>query len=189
MRVATSPAGRLEASSSATIQIDESQWFGRLDAEQSFSLGIPDRAGWPFGEIELEAKGGVWWEDAERDVDAFFVETVTVGGLVALGAGFRRPFRSWDPRCSAASIPPAADRSSTSEASREITAQYVDLKATFFEDVDLLAGLRIEQIFIESENDPFTGELQFGDRPADLPDGLPLLRSRRHRPRRASSGT
>ena len=161
-------------------QIDESQWFGRLDAEQSFSLGIPDRVGWPLGEIELEARGGAWWEDAERDIDAFFVETVTLGGLSQwsldsatlpeLGSSL---FGRLDPL--------SADRSSTSKSSREITAEYVDFKATFLEDVDLLAGLRFEQIFIDSENDPFTGELQFGGRPADLPDGLPLLRSGRHR--------
>ena len=149
-------------------QIDESQWFGRLDAEQSFSLGRPDRAGWPLGEIELEAKGGVWWEDAERDVDAFFVETVTLNGqsqwaldsptLQQLGSSL---FHRLDPF--------SAGRSTTSKSSREITAEYVDLKATFLEQVDVLAGLRFEQISIESENDPFTGQNQPFNRPQIFP--------------------
>jgi outer membrane receptor protein involved in Fe transport len=148
-------------------QIDESQWFGRLDAEQSFSLGIPDRVGWPFGEIELEAKGGAWWEDAKRDIDAFFVETVSLGGLSQwsldsatlpeLGSSL---FDRLDPL--------GAGRSTTSKSEREITAEYVNFKATFLDDVDLLAGLRFEQIFIDSENDPFTGQTQFG-RPQTFP--------------------
>jgi TonB-dependent receptor len=162
---ASGPAGGIVLSEN---QIDESQWFGRLDVEQSFSLGgVPDRVGWSLGEIEFKTKGGVWWEDAKRNVDALFVETVTVNGLSSwfldsatlpgLGSSL---FDRLDPL--------SATRSTTSKSSREITAEYVDLKATFAEDVDLLAGLRFEQISIESQNDPFTGEVNFG-RPVTFP--------------------
>jgi TonB-dependent receptor len=149
-------------------QIDESQWFGRLDAEQSFSLGAPDRVGWPLGEIEFETRGGVWWEKAKRDVDSSFVENATVNGqsqwaldsptLPGLGS-------SLFPRLETST----GDRSTTSKSSREITAEYVDFKTTFGEQVDLLGGVRFEQILIDSENDPFTGEIQFGSRPATFP--------------------
>ena len=148
-------------------QIDESQWFGRLDAEQDLSFGIPDRAYWPLGEVDLKVKGGVWWEDAKRDVDASFVETVSLGGLSQwsldsatlpqLGSSL---FRRLDPL--------NGTRNTTSKASREVTAEYLDLKATFAEQVDLLAGVRFEQIFIDSKNNPFTGEFQF-NRPVTFP--------------------
>jgi outer membrane receptor protein involved in Fe transport len=53
-------------------------------------------------------------------------------------------------------------RNSDSDASREIWAWHFDAKLTLWEMLDLIAGLRIEELLIESNNQPFTGEDRFG---------------------------
>jgi len=49
-------------------------------------------------------------------------------------------------------------RGTTNESSREIEAYHFGLKATLWERLDLLGSFRLENIVIESNNDPFTGE-------------------------------
>lgn len=144
---------------SSRIDVDEHQYFARADAEQDLDLGE---------RVALNLKAGLWWEQARREVDSFFVETVTVSGrsqwligaptLNQLGGTL---FGSFDPA--------SGDRNATAEASREITAGHLSARLTLFEDLDLLGGLRIEKIFIDSKNDPFTGEPSLGGRPGTFP--------------------
>jgi TonB-dependent receptor len=141
------------------IDVEEVQWFGRLDAKQHVEL---------LDFVDLEATSGVWWEKADRDVDALFVETVTVGGqsqwfldsptLPQLGSTL---FDRFDAS--------RGDRKSTNDSQREITAGHASLKLTLWEDLDLFGGLRFEEIHIESNNTPFTGEAFQFNRPPIFP--------------------
>lgn len=143
---------------SSQTEIEETQYFARVDADQDVELA-------PYASLNLKA--GLWWEQAKRDVDAFFVETVTVGGLSqwlidspSLGGLGGTLFDRFDPA--------SGNRNATTEGSREITAGHASAKLTLFEDLDLLGGLRIEHIFIDSKNSPFTGEFAF-NRPGTFP--------------------
>jgi len=143
---------------SSQVEIDERQYFVRGDADQDVDLA-------DF--VSLNLKAGFWWEDAKRDVDASFLETVTVGGLsqwsldapTLYGLGSTL-FDRFDPS--------TALRQSTTKSSREITAGHAGAKLTFWDDVDLLGGLRVEHIFIDSKNSPFTGEFNY-QRPTTFP--------------------
>ena len=150
--------GQQGAIVSSRTNIEEEQYFARIDAEQEIEL--TEFAG-------LTARAGLWWEQSDRDVDAFFVENVTVGSasqwLLAsptLGNLGGTLFDRFDPITS--------DRSAQNESSREILAGHANLKLTLFEDLDLLGGARIEELFIDSKNQPFTGEFQLL-RPATFP--------------------
>ena len=138
--------------------VKETQYFARLDAEQEVALS--DFA-------QLDFKTGLWWEKAKRDVDATFVENVTVNGRSqwALGSPSLSElgntlFDQFDPN--------PAIRNSQTEASKEITAGHAQLKLTLWESFDVLGGVRYENIYIDSKNSPFTGEEQLG-RPATFP--------------------
>lgn len=143
----------------STVDVEEIQWFGRLDAKQDYAV---------HDDVELEFKTGVWWEKANRDVDATFVETVTVNGqsqwfldastLPELG---RSLFDRFDPS--------RGDRASENDSEREVTAGYWNLKATLWDDLDVYGGLRFEDIQIESVNSPFTGEAFQFNRPPIFP--------------------
>jgi len=52
-------------------------------------------------------------------------------------------------------------RTNTNETDREILGLALRSKATVWEKLDLLGGVRVEQIEITSENDPFTGSFEF----------------------------
>ncbi len=138
--------------------VKEKQYFARLDVEQEFAL--TDFA-------QLNFRTGLWWEQSKRDVDATFIEGYTVNAgsqwsldsptLPELG---RTLFDRLDPD--------SRFRSSQTESSKEITAGHAHLKLTLWESFDLLGGLRYESIFIDSKNEPFTGEVQYG-RPGTFP--------------------
>src|SRR5262249_47759826 len=53
----------------------------------------------------------------------------------------------------------ASLRDTVSDSLREISAGGAGMKATLFEDLDLLGGLRLERIRLESNNNAFTGEI------------------------------
>jgi len=140
------------------VDIEEAQYFARLDAEQDFEI---------FDYAMLNFGTGIWWEKSKRDVEALFAENVTVGTssqwlldsptLSNLGDTL---FDRFDDG--------SAERSSETQASREITAGNTHLKLTLWEKFDFLGGLRYENIFIDSKNSPFTGEFQFA-RPTTFP--------------------
>ena len=69
-------------------------------------------------------------------------------------------------------------RPATSELKREVRAWHGQLKLTFFDDLDLIGGLRIEDLRITSENDPFEGRCGSelfvdGECPPPPPGGVP----------------
>jgi TonB-dependent receptor len=150
-------------------EIDESQHFGRFDA--AYERGFFDDL------VLLKVGGGGWFESAERTVASSFLESPTVDGssqFVLFGE---------TEQALADSILDSLDRSegalsglreTESEASRDVTAWNLDAKATLWDRVDLLGGVRLEKISIESRNDPFTGEDRFGA-PAIFPEAYLFL--------------
>ena len=137
--------------------IEETQDFARVDADYERELGE---------RVKLRVNGGLWYEKADRDVDSSFLESPTVGG----SSQFAIPGQTIEDLGQAILdiLQRGADgdliglRSTTNESSREIKAWNLGSKATLFEKVEVLGGVRRESIFIESLNEPFTGEEQFG---------------------------
>ena len=148
----------------SSTEIDETQDVARVDAEYERDLSET---------VRVKVNGGFWYEQADRDVESSFLEGPTVGGssqfaipgdsLEELGKGL---YDQLDPS--------SGFRETTNQSSREIQAWSVSGKATLWERLDLLAGLRIEDVFIESRNDPFTGETIFSA-PAIFPSAYLLF--------------
>jgi TonB-dependent receptor len=143
--------------------IDEDQWFGRLDAEYQM-----DPTDW----LTTEMRVGGWLERASRDVDSNFIDQLNVqvnpnclNEFVICAGDTTRPvifgdsleelgFRLFNDAFQL-DDPNQRLRQNQSEAKREIEAIGLGAKATLWEDLDLLGGVRIESLYIESENDPF----------------------------------
>lgn len=150
-------------------RVEEDSRFYRMDADYEFDLADQSR---------FEILGGVWFERADRTVDSAFLETPTV------------PTDTTDPNCFPSTSSTFAcigqtalalgenifgvlgisngnldgSRTTTNESSRSIDAWHLNGKLTFWEKLDLFGGARVEQIEIESRNDPFlvdpvTGEI------------------------------
>jgi TonB-dependent receptor len=150
--------------------IDEEQYFARLDGE--YKLAPLD---WLGGEI----RSGLWYEHAKRDVDSRFLSndklSVTGSCTEAQGcitSGSPTDYVIWGDNLSqvgqrvfstALLRNPdgtfASTKTTTSEATREVQALHIDGKATFWDDVDVLGGVRLEWLQIESKNDPFQRNL------------------------------
>jgi len=151
-------------------EIEENQYFARISLDYEVDL---------LRNLAAELRGGFWFEQANRDVESDFVVTTTgdptqpgvrtfsggpstdysVTGSTPIEMG-RRVFLGAqldDER-----------RKQKSDTKREITAYDGELKLIAFEDVDVIAGLRIENLRIETRNDPFTGFC--GNQPVQ-PDG------------------
>jgi TonB-dependent receptor len=148
-------------------EVEETQNFGRFDAEYEIPFEIPK-----LDEVVVKLNAGGWFERSDRDVAASFLESPTVDGSSRIEIDGDDPeqlgenvFGELDPEEDGR---PSNQRDTTSKASRDVTAWDVGAKATFWDRVDLLAGVRREKIEIESLNDPFTGgttsqrELPFG---------------------------
>jgi TonB-dependent receptor len=144
--------------------ISEDQYFGRLDADYEFE---------PAELATLTLSTGIWYESADRNVDSSFLQNPTVGrssqfaiaseNLEDFGALiFDRLDRDADGTISGL-------RENANDSSREIAAWNLRSKAVLWEDFDVLAGLRLESIQIESNNDPFTGSLAFDGSPQIFP--------------------
>ncbi|MEM7412562.1 MAG: TonB-dependent receptor [Myxococcota bacterium] len=136
-------------------EIDEDQIFGRADLEYAFE---------PLADLVVNLNAGVWYEFAERDVESRFSNTLSAvpGRPGVLGAGtiFAIQGRTIEEMGSRVFRGVGLDSPldvRTSEGEREILAGHFGGKFTFFEDLDLLGGVRLEQLRIESNNDPFTG--------------------------------
>jgi outer membrane receptor protein involved in Fe transport len=68
------------------------------------------------------------------------------------------------------SINGGSPRTSINDSTREIQAGNAGLKATLWERLDLLGGLRVEDIFIDSQNVPYTGGSPRFGAPGTFPD-------------------
>lgn len=149
---------------SNTNTIDETQWFGRFDVDYTRALLDP---------LTLRVASGFWYERAKRDVESTFLESPTVAGTSQFAIPGDTPqdlgntlFEALDQSAATGAV--SGLRDATSQGDRKIRAYYFDAKATLFERVDLLGGVRLEHIRIASNNDPFTG--------ATLPsDGSPVI--------------
>jgi TonB-dependent receptor len=154
---------------SSRNEISERQGFGRVDLDYEIPV---------HEDVTLKLTTGAWYEDASRDVDSDFLESPTVGGISQFSISGESPLEL------AENVPEDLDRTvdeegqpgnlsglreSSNESSREIQAWHLGGKATLYEQVDVLAGFRLESIFIESLNDPFTGELALDGSPAIFP--------------------
>jgi outer membrane receptor protein involved in Fe transport len=155
--------------------IDEKQGFGRLDADYERSVSE---------EVIVEVSSGGWYEHATRNVDSNFLESPSVNPLRCsqspncTGANSQFAILGNTPQELGAAIlgelnaglggEPSGTRFNTNASKREIWAWNVGGRTTFWDLVDLLGGIRLENIFIESLNDPFTGENRFG-----VPDTFP----------------
>jgi outer membrane receptor protein involved in Fe transport len=148
----------------STTQVEETQDFARVDADYERDLSET---------VRVQVGGGFWYEKADRDVESSFLESPTVLGSSQYAIpGTRREdlgrdlFDELDDG--------SGFRDTTNQASRDIKAWNVSGKATFWEKLDVLGGLRIEDLFIDSRNDPFTGEEIFGA-PAIFPSAYLLF--------------
>jgi len=156
-------------------EIDEKQGFGRFDADYERSLSE---------EVAVEVRSGSWYEYATRSVDSSFLESPSVNPIRCsqspncTGANSQFAILGDTPQQLGAAIlgelnagvagEPSGTRFNTNESKREIWAWNVGGRTTFWDRVDLLGGMRLENIFIESRNEPFTGENRFG-----VPDTFP----------------
>jgi len=154
-------AGQYYANSglyTSSNDITENQWFGRFDVDYEREL---------IDELTFRFGSGFWYERAKRDVASSFLESPTVDGrseFAIEGGGSpqelgRIVFDALDQDEGALS----GLRDATSEGDRKIRSYYFDGKATLFDRVDLLGGVRFERIRIVSNNDPFTGEINPAD--------------------------
>jgi TonB-dependent receptor len=158
----------------ATNNIVEEQGFGRLDLEYTFDLSR---------KIETRLSMGGFFEHAERNVDATYLEspTAVVGGKpssqfalptqtnpdeniregaptpFALGALIFGPDGLTRDYTEGGKL--QGLRETTNEALREVAAWYGEAKFTFWDDLDVLGGLRIESLKLTSDNNAFTNEL------------------------------
>jgi outer membrane receptor protein involved in Fe transport len=134
--------------------VQETSYFGRGDGTYETELG-------EF--LGLEFGTGGWYEHASREVEA-----------QGLGLPRGNFFREADTAQRLGEIffvdeTTTPQSPATNEAAREIWAWNVGSKATFWDRFDLLGGVRLENLEITSENEPFTGR----DDPR-IP-GLPLI--------------
>jgi outer membrane receptor protein involved in Fe transport len=131
---------------SSRNEIDESGSFARFDLEWEREI---------FGPLLLKLTGGGWFENAQRDVDSRFIENPTVGG------SSNYAILDETPQALGAAIFQEIDgeplRITTNDSERDVKAGSFGAKATLWDAFDVLGGLRIEDISIRSDNDPFTG--------------------------------
>ncbi len=139
-------------------EIEERLRFGRLDVEYEAPL---------LESVLLRGNAGLWVEKAEREVGSGFLEAPVVNFATCSScAGVISQFAIYGDtpqglgRTIFDNLVPAGEsfsgvRNTTNESNREIDAWYVDAKATLWERIDVLGGLRFEKILIESRNDPY----------------------------------
>jgi len=140
-------------------EIDEHQGFGRIDLD--YELPIRD---W----LTLELRAGGWYEDASRNVDSSFLENPFVDGTSQFALIAPTPLELTD--LIDERVDPSGVRDTSNESTREIEAWHLGSKTTLYDQLDLLAGFRIESVFIESINNAFTGETALDGTPAIFPN-------------------
>ncbi len=137
--------------------IKESQGFGRMDLE--YLKPISER-------VAVTMTTGGWYEHATRDVNSSFLESPSVDGdsqFVIFGDTPDQLGKSILPALDhGADGMPSFTRQSVNDSLRQIGAWNVGAKTSLWDNLDLLGGLRLESIHIESNNEPFIGEIRFG---------------------------
>ena len=153
--------------------VDESQYFARGDTDYETDL-VEEGESPYFPSLKLTLGGGTWYEYATRDIDSNFLpsEAVSVnsatcppplcqgdtGSVFAVFGGSPQD-TGYNAFHAALGKDASGDflglRETNSHGKREVQALHAGAKTTFFEDVDLLGGMRVEKIYIESKNDPF----------------------------------
>ena len=158
-------------------EIDEEQWFARADLD--YERGLADS-------VTAALEAGYWYERAKRDVKSSFLEGIRAP--LNLQCVFRLGL------CTGSSSNPAVfgespgglgqtvfedaflldddgfvvgTRFNDNDSKREIHAGHVSLQGTFWDDLDVFGGARIENIRITSRNDPFQAGFE--------QDGTPLI--------------
>jgi len=147
---------------SSDNDIHEDAYFGRFDLEYEVALLDP---------LTLKVSSGGWFENATRDVKSNFLENPSLGGLSDFVLTGATPEELGGVIFSTIA---GNTREGTNDSKREIQAGNVGLKATLWEKLDLLGGMRLEDILIESNNQPFTGGNRLGA-PATFPDAYVLF--------------
>jgi TonB-dependent receptor len=140
---------------SSDIDVSEVQNFARADLDWEFEVSSA---------MFVELRSGIHYEKAERDVASDFLELPFITGT---GTQFAI-LRDTPEELGKAIFDQLSDggyRASSNDSEREIHAWNLGAKATLWEQLDLLAGIRFENIRLESNNDPFTG--------SPAPDGTP----------------
>ena len=134
-------------------RIDENQGFGRGDLTYEFPIG---------SKVEAKAGTGFWYENATRDLtfSEYLLSNPIPGSPGVVNGSYvtgdtpvelaTNTFQAFD--LAGVRADPAE-----SKFSREIAAGYFDLKMTFLDDLDIIGGVRLEQIKIIADNRPFTG--------------------------------
>lgn len=138
--------------------IEETQNFVRADGDYAID---------PFDWLGVELRAGTWYEHARRDADSEFLETASLNGATQFFIQGDTPADLGRNVFSENGLDRGAEgelltRDTSNESTREILAWHAGLKASFWDDVDVLGGVRIEKIQIESKNDPFTETVRFG---------------------------
>jgi TonB-dependent receptor len=149
----------------STNEIHENQDFGRLDGEYETDL---------LDILTIKVGSGGWYEKATRDVASTFLEGPTRNGSTQFAVLGDTPQelaenlfddldREEDDQLS-------VTREATNQSEREIEAVHLSAKATLWDQLDLMGGVRGEHIFIQSLNEPFIeDQLRFGA-PATFPE-------------------
>jgi outer membrane receptor protein involved in Fe transport len=149
---------------SSENDIHENQDFGRFDGDYERTF---------FDRFTVKLSSGGWYERSKRDVESSFLENPSVGSSTQFAIPGDTPEdlgkKLLDELDRDSDGGLAGLRETTSDASREIKAWNLGSKTTLWDDVDLLAGFRLESIFIESRNEPFTGEDAFDGSPSIFP--------------------
>ncbi len=158
-RFASPPGGTLFSGAN----VDEHQYFGRVDADYTW-----DVADWASLRFNL----GGWYENAKRSAEAQFLQTPQISTTQCTlpdCQGSTTQFVIFGDTQNelghnvflnlgrAATGGYAGERDTTNDSKRLIRAGDFGMKATLWDQLDLLGGMRLERIMIESNNDPFTG--------------------------------
>ena len=133
------------------VEVEETQDFGRVDFHLNQKLS---------DNLSLKVDTGMYLEKAERSVRAEFLESPTIGGLKTNidNVGEESPADLWDEIFSNLDRNGSqlgGSRFSTNESERDIKAFNFKTNLEVNKKWDFLAGVRVEEISLISDNEPF----------------------------------
>ncbi len=132
--------------------IEENQDFVRADLQYTGTL---------TDSLDFDLGSGVYYEKAQRTVDSAFLESPSVGspasGEFVITGGTEQALGQavLDELNKDGSGEFAGLRNSTNDSLREIKAVHFNSKLTLNKNIDLLGSFRVEDLLIQSNNDPF----------------------------------